>query len=409
MTVRTLDDLDISRKRVLVRADLNVPLKNSAVGDTARIEACAPTIREVVDRGGTPIVISHLGRPKGKRVPSLSLRPVANELGKSLDGIEIVFADDCVGSDVKAVVGQLKPGQVALLENLRFHHGETENDPDFAAALAGLADVYIDDAFSAAHRAHASIVGVAERLPAAAGRLMQRELENLERLLAEPREPYLAILAGAKVETKLDVTSALLRKGADVVLGGGMANTVLLAQGREIGKSICEKRLIDMAAQLRSTAEECQRELILPVDAIVGPNPESADQARTVSVDDVPQDAMILDVGPRTVDEIIKRVNTARTVVWNGPLGVTEQDTFAEGTLAVARAIAERTESHNLVSVVGGGDTVAVLRSARLIDRFTYASMAGGAFLAWLKGTALPGLEVLMRRKEAPARRAAGE
>ncbi len=272
-----------------------------------------------------------------------------------------------------------------------------------------MADVYVDDAFSTAHRAHASIVGVAERLPAVAGRLMQRELETLENKLARPEEPYLAILGGAKVETKLSVTEALLEKGADVALAGGLANTVFLAEGREIGKSICEESLIETAARLRKTAEACRRALILPVDAIVAPNPESTDQARTVSVDDIPADAMIVDIGSRSAGKILERVNEARTVVWNGPLGIAEQDAFAKGTLVVAHAIAERTTDQDLVSVAGGGDTIAVLRRAGLNDCFSYVSMAGGAFLAWLEGKPLPGVEVLAPREEVHYSESAGE
>ena len=397
MDIPTLDSLSLSGKRVLVRADLNVSLENGRVTDASRVEACAATIREIVDRGGIPVVMSHLGRPEGKRQPSLSLKPVVDTLSDAVDGREVVFVEDCIGDAAEGAVEALSSGQVALLENLRFHTGEEENDPDFSKTLARLGDVYVNDAFSAAHRRHASIVGVPRQLPAAAGRLMERELESLERWLAEPQLPYLAILGGAKVKTKLSVAHTLLQKGADVVLGGTMATTALLARGTEIGRSACDRDQVEVAERLMAIAGDGQKELVLPTDAVVAPSEDAADDARGVAVDEVPSDAMILDLGSRTVEDIVDRVRSARTVVWNGPLGAAEHDGFAEATLRVAGAIADMTGDEKLTSVVGGGDTVAVLQRAGLLDRFTYASMAGGAFLAWLEGKALPGMKALRK------------
>jgi phosphoglycerate kinase len=404
----TLDDLELSDSRVLIRADLNVPVKDGKTVDTTRITACAATIHEVIERGGTPIVISHLGRPKGEADSAYSLKPVAAALGEVLDGRKVAFAKDCVGAAAREVLDSLQPGEVALLENLRFHPGEKDNDPQFADALARLGDVYVNDAFSAAHRAHASVVGLPERLPAAAGRLMERELSSLEHWLASPRKPFMAVLGGAKVKTKLHVAEALLNAGADVFLAGGLANTALLAQGREIGKSISDSELCEQAERLIARADEVSAYIILPEDVVIAPDVDMPESASTVDLDEVPADGMILDLGPRSLEAMVDHLDGAATVVWNGPLGVAEEEAFADGTLSLARAIAERSETQALVSVVGGGDTLAALKRAGLLDHFTYASMAGGAFLAWLAGDRLPGVEALKRasaRRRSAARR----
>lgn len=398
MSIRTLDDFEVAGKRVLIRADLNVPLDRGAVADTTRIDAAARTIREVLQKQGKAIVIAHLGRPKGKRDPSFSLKPVAVPLGDALDGMEVRFAGDCIGTAAQEAVASLEPGQIVLLENLRFHRGETANDPDFADSLARLADIYVNDAFSVAHRAHASILGVAERLPCAAGRLMQRELANLERWLVDPQRPCLAILGGAKAKTKLGVATTLLEKGWDVALAGVLANTVLYAKGFQVGRSRYEEEMVDVARHVVSAAGHCDTDLVLPEDAVIAPAADAGDRAEVVSIDSVPENMMILDTGPRTLDEIGRRLKRARTVLWNGPLGAAEHERFAHATLDVARKIVDQTAMERLISVVGGGDTVALLRHENLFERFTFTSLAGGALLAWIEGGTLPGVEILSRR-----------
>ena len=391
---RTLDDLDLRGKRVLLRADLNVPMENGRVSDMTRIERTVPTIRELAGKGARVIVLSHFGRPKGGPDPKLSLRPVAEALQRAL-GAPVAFGEDCVGEAAEKTVAALKDGEVALLENLRFHPEEEKNDPAFARRLAVLGDLYVNDAFSAAHRAHASTEGLAHLLPAAAGRLMQEELEALGRALEHPERPVAALIGGAKISTKLDLLGNLLRKVDALVIGGGMANTFLFAQGVEIGKSLCERDMADTARQILESAKASGCELLLPLDAVVAPEFKAGAPAETVAVDAVPQDRMILDVGPRTVEELKRRLASWRTLVWNGPLGAFEIEPFDRGTTAVAQAAAEATQAGRLVTVAGGGDTVAALAKAGVEDRFTYVSTAGGAFLEWLEGRELPGVAAL--------------
>jgi len=392
---RTLDDLEPAGRRVLVRVDLNVPMREGEVADATRIERVAPTLNELAERGGRVVAISHFGRPKGKVVPSMSLAPLVEPLSAALGGRAVAFAPDCVGEAAEAAAAELADGAVLLLENLRFHAGEEKNDPDFAAALARLGEVYVNDAFSAAHRAHASVVGVAKLLPAYAGRLMQAELEALDAALENPARPVAAVVGGAKVSTKLALLGNLIERVDMLVIGGGMANTFLAAKGVSVGRSLCERDMAETAREIMARAERRGCALILPEDAVVATRFEAGAPRETVAIDAVADDAMILDIGPASAKAIADRLAEARTVVWNGPLGAFELDGFDGGTNAVARAVARLTAEAGLVSVAGGGDTVAALAKAGALDRFTYVSTAGGAFLEWLEGRALPGVAAL--------------
>ncbi len=392
---RTLDDLDVRGKRVLVRADLNVPVRNGEVADATRIERLAPTIETLLDRGAKVVLMSHFGRPDGKPDPAYTLRPVLAPLRQALGGRAVAFAADCVGEAARQVVDALRPGQVALLENLRFHPGEEANSPEFAQALAALGDVYVDDAFSAAHRAHASIAALPHLLPAAAGKLMEAELQALSAALENPARPVLALIGGAKVSTKLDLLHFLVGKVDFLAIGGAMANTLLFAQGREVGRSLCERDMADNARRLLALAGEHGCRVILPEDAVVAAELRPGSAAQTVAIDRVPRDMMILDIGPATVARIGDALDAARVLVWNGPLGAFETSPFDQGTNAVAKKVAALTRSGRLLSVAGGGDTVAALAGAGLGDALSYVSTAGGAFLEWLEGRELPGVAAL--------------
>jgi phosphoglycerate kinase len=392
---RTLDDIDVHGKRVLLRADLNVPVKDGVVTDATRIERLAPTIETLTDRGAKVIVMSHFGRPKGGPDPALSLRVLIVPLEKAIGGRRVTFAADCIGEEAKRAVAALQPGQVALLENLRFHKGEEANSPDFACALSELGDVYVDDAFSAAHRAHASIEALAHLLPAAAGKLMEAELNALTAALDSPARPVLALIGGAKVSTKLDLLRFVIGKVDRLAIGGAMANTLLLAQGKEVGRSLCERDLAETARQLLALAGEQNCRVILPEDAVVASELAPGVASREVAIDTVPRDAMILDIGTRTVASIGAALDEARTLVWNGPLGAFEIPPFDRGTSAVAKRVAGLTRAGKLLSVAGGGDTVAALAAAGMVDELSYVSTAGGAFLEWLEGRELPGVIAL--------------
>ena len=387
MPVPTLDGLDAAGQTVLLRADLNVPIRDGRVGDRTRIERTLPTIRELAARGARVVVLSHLGRPKGRPAPELSLRPVAEALADALEA-PVAFAAD----DPAAVIAGLPAGGVALMENLRFDPGEEANDPDYAARLAALGDLYVNDAFSAAHRAHASTEALAWLLPAAAGRLMQQELEALEATLNAPERPSGAIVGGAKVSTKLTLLGNLSARVDMLAIGGGMANTFLHAQGFEVGKSLCERDMAETARQILDDAERCGCKVVLPEDAVVAPALEAGAPAEVVAVDEVPPDAMILDIGPESTAGLIDRLGLLRTLVWNGPLGAFEVPPFDRGTNEVAQAAAGM---DGLLTVAGGGDTVAALAGAGVVDRFGYVSTAGGAFLEWLEGRVLPGVAAL--------------
>lgn len=393
-SARTLDGVEVRGKRVLLRADLNVPMRDGKVADATRLERLAPTISELADKGARVIVCSHFDRPKGKPVLELSLRPIAVALGEALHR-PVAFATDCVGPAAAAAVAALGDGDVLVLENTRFHEGEEKNDATFARAMAGLADIYVNDAFSAAHRAHASTEGVAHFLPAYAGRLMQAELGALQAALGHPKRPVMAIVAGSKVSTKLDLLSNLVLKVDVLVIGGAMANTFLAAQGHDLGKSLQEKDLYKTALEILQTAKDVECEIMLPVDLVVSetfaPNPPT----QTVAVDAVPAAMMALDVGPATVAAILAKLPEMKTLLWNGPLGAFETPPFNAATDALAAAVAEATEKHGMISVGGGGDTVSALRGAGVAGALTYLSSAGGAFLEWMEGKILPGVLVL--------------
>ena len=383
-------------KRVLVRVDLNVPMEDGKVSDATRIERVAPTIVELADKGAKVILLAHFGRPKGAPDPAQSLAPIA-EATAGIVGRPVAFAPDCIGESAAKAVGALPEGGVVLLENTRFHKGEEKNDPDFARALAANGDLYVNDAFSAAHRAHASTEGLAHLLPAFAGRTMQAELEALEQGLGSPAKPVVAIVGGAKVSTKIDLLMNLVKKVDALVIGGGMANTFLAARGTAVGKSLAEHDLAATAKQIMIEAATAGCAIVLPVDGVVAREFKANAANETVSVDAVPADAMILDVGPKTVEAIAAWIDRASTVVWNGPLGAFEIEPFDAATVAAARKAAERTRAGQLVSVAGGGDTVAALNHAGVADDFTYVSTAGGAFLEWMEGKELPGVQALTR------------
>ena len=394
MSFRTLDGLDVRGKRVLVRADLNVPVHDGQITDTTRLERLTPTIRELAEKGARVIVCSHFERPKGRRVPSMSLQPIAHALGKVL-GQPVAFADDCIGPPAEQAVAAMKNGDVLVLENTRFRPEEEKNDPGFARALASLADVFVNDAFSAAHRGHASTEGVAHYLPSYAGRLMQAELEAFDSALGHPQRPVAAIVGGAKVSTKLDLLGNLSNKVDALIIGGAMANTFLAAQGKNVGKSLQEADMHATARDILAHAKQANCAVLLPVDAVVATALREGVPTQTVSVDAVPADAMILDVGPATVRMLEDELRKTRTLVWNGPLGAFETPPFDRATTAIAETVARLTQEGKLRSVAGGGDTVSALRHAHVADRLSYVSAAGGAFLEWMEGRTLPGVAAL--------------
>jgi phosphoglycerate kinase len=393
MAFRTLDGLDVAGKRVLLRGDLNVPIRDGAITDRTRLERICPTIREVTGKGAEVIVCSHFGRPKGKRVPEMSLAPIARALGQVL-GQRVRFAEDCIGIPAQQAVERLGRGDVLVLENTRFHAGEEANDPVFAAELAKLANIYVNDAFSAAHRAHASTEGVAHMLPAYAGRLMQAELEALDAALGHPARPVMAVVGGAKVSSKLDLLANLTRRVDLLVIAGAMANTFLAAQGLGVGRSLQEADMHATARDILNPARLAGSEVILPRDVVVARALEPDVATQTVGINAVPAESMILDIGPQTIAELTKRLAGLKTLVWNGPLGAFETAPFDTGTVAFARAVADATQK-GLRSVAGGGDTVSALRHAGVLDRLSYVSTAGGAFLEWLEGKILPGVAAL--------------
>jgi phosphoglycerate kinase len=394
----TLDDLKVKGKRVLVRADLNVPLKDGVVTDATRIARQAPTIRELAEKGAKVIILSHFDRPKGKVVPSMSLKPVVAPLAKAI-GRDVVFADDCVGEKAEAAVKALKDGDVLLLENTRFHAGEEKNDPDFTKRVATLGDIFVNDAFSAAHRAHATTTGLAYLLPSAAGRSMEQELTHLQKALGDPERPLMAVVGGAKVSTKIELLQNLVGRVEVLVIGGAMANTFLAAEGIAIGKSLYEPDHLETARKVVHMATESGAVLLLPTDVVVAKEFKPGAAHRTVKTADIAADEMVLDVGPASIQSFKNRLITAKTLVWNGPFGAFEMEPFDAGTVAAAKAVAEATKAGNLLSVAGGGDTVAALAHAGVEDDFSYVSTAGGAFLEWLEGKELPGVEALKTAK----------
>jgi phosphoglycerate kinase len=390
---RTLDTADLNDKRVLLRVDLNVPMENGKITDATRIERVVPTITEIADKGGKVIILAHFGRPKGRDEKD-SLRPVAAALSKIINK-PVEFADDCIGADAKTAVDAMNAGDILVLENTRFHKEEEKNDPAFVQALAHLGDIYVNDAFSAAHRAHASTEGLGHKLPAYAGRTMQAELDALSKALVAPAKPVIAIVGGAKVSTKIDLLENLVGRVDGLVIGGGMANTFLHAQGVKIGKSLAERDLADTARRIMDKAEAAKCAIILPVDAVVAYKFEANAPSQAYGLDAIPDDSMILDIGPLSIERVNRAIDDARTLLWNGPLGAFEIAPFDRGTVAAARHAAERTRAGKLVSIAGGGDTVAALNHAGVADDFSYISTAGGAFLEFCEGKSLPGVEVL--------------
>ena len=394
MAWKTLDDMELKDKRVLVRVDINVPVEAGRVTDDTRIRRIVPTLRDILDKGGKPVLLAHFGRPKGKHVPEMSLRPLVEPLAAALEG-PVMFCADCRGEAARAAVGALAPGEVLLLENTRFYPGEEKNDAELAAEFAALRDIYCNDAFSAAHRAHASTEGIARLLPSCAGRLMQAELSALEAALGTPQRPVVAVVGGAKVSTKLDLLGNLVEKVDTLVIGGGMANTFLAAQGIDVGKSLCEHDMAETAREIATKAAEAGCEILLPRDVVVAREFKAGAENRTCGVEDVAADEMILDAGTETVAHVAMALERAKTLIWNGPMGAFELPPFDTATNPAAARAAELTRAGKLTSVAGGGDTVAALNQAGAAEDFTYISTAGGAFLEWMEGKVLPGVAAL--------------
>lgn len=393
--LKSIARVDVKGKRVIVRADLNVPVKDGVVTDATRLERLLPGLKDLSERGARVVVISHFGRPKGAPEPEFSLVPVAARLEELL-GRPVVFMPDCVGSDVERSIGALEPGDVAVLENLRFHRGEEKNDKDFAAKLAALGDIYVNDAFSAAHRAHASTDGLAHLLPAYAGPLMLEEIDALRAVLEEPERPTAALVGGAKVSSKIPILKHLIDKVDKLIIGGGMANTFLLSHGVDIGKSLAEPDLVGTAREIMAAAKARGCAVVLPIDAVIARAFRAGETHAVVPTLAVPSDAMILDVGPKSIAHMKQVLEECKTLLWNGPLGAFEIAPFGEGTFALAREAARLTREGKLTTVAGGGDTVAALNAAGATADFTYVSTAGGAFLEWLEGRELPGVAALI-------------
>jgi phosphoglycerate kinase len=395
MRLKTLDDVDVANKRVLVRVDFNVPMRDGKITDTTRIDRAMETLEELSSKGAKVVILSHFGRPKGEVFADLSLKPIADALAE-ISGKSVAFADDCIGDVAKQTIDAAAWGSFIVLENVRFHPGEEKNLEVFAADLAANGDIFVSDAFSTAHRAHASIEGVAHILPSVAGRLMQTEIEALSGALERPQHPVIAVVGGAKVSTKMAVLGHLTEKVDQIVIGGGMANTFLYANGVDIGKSLCEKEMADDARAIVEIAAKAGCEIVLPLDVVVADAFAEGARSETVGLNDVPSDMMILDIGPKSIADLQLRLKSAKTVLWNGPLGAFEVSPFDGGTNAVAKSVAELTSAGQLLSVAGGGDTVSALANAGAKDGFSYVSSAGGAFLEWIEGKTLPGVAVII-------------
>ena len=395
MPLKTLENLDVANKRVLVRVDFNVPMRDGKITNTTRIDRALETLNELAEKGAKVVILSHFGRPKGQVEPSMSLKPVAEGLAQ-ISGKPVAFAPDCIGDAAASVIDAAPFGSFVVLENLRFHAGEEKNDPAFAKALAANGDAFVSDAFSVAHRAHASTEGVTHFLPSAAGRLMQAEIEALSEALETPQHPVIAVVGGAKISSKMAVLGHLAQKVDQIVIGGGMANTFLYANGVDIGTSLCEKDMADQARAIVEVAANAKCEIVLPKDAIVADAFAEGARSETVALSDVPGDMMILDIGPDSIRDLQTRLKSAKTVLWNGPLGAFEVKPFDTGTNAVARTVAELTQAGGLLSVAGGGDTVSALANAGAEEGFSYVSAAGGAFLEYIEGKVLPGVAAIM-------------
>ncbi len=407
-SIKTIDDLDVEGKRVLVRVDLNVPIENGDVADDTRIKRVLPTIAKLKQGGAKVILMSHLGRPKGERSPETSLRPVAKRVEELLNGGPVLFLDDCVGPDVENALKSLGDGDVAMLENLRYHEGEKANDVGFAKQLAALGDIYVDDAFSSAHRAHASVEAIAHLMPAYAGKLMMAEISALSIALADPKRPVMAIVGGAKVSTKIDVLKNLATCMDVLVVGGGMANTLLNAQGVNVGNSLYEPDFVETVTEVLASAKKAGCEIFLPVDEVVADELAPGTEWKVCGVNDIPSDMMVLDQGPQSIERLKERLGEMQTLLWNGPLGAFEVAPFGKGTLALAEESGRLSKEGKLVSIAGGGDTVRALNMVGATPDFTYVSTAGGAFLEWLAGRQLPAVLALASNQASPARAAVG-
>ena len=394
MAFRTLDDADLKGRRALVRVDFNVPMHDGQVSDDTRLRAAVPTIEKLRAGGAKVILLAHFDRPKGKVVPAMSLEPIAPALSKVL-GAPVAFGSDCVGPAAASAIAAMKAGDVLLLENVRFHAGEEKNDPEFAKALAADGDLYVNDAFSAAHRAHASTEGLAHLLPAYAGEQMRLELTALDKALGNPERPVMGIVGGSKVSSKLDLLSNLVTRLDKLAIGGGMANTFLYAQGHDVGASYCEKDLAETARDIIRLAGQNNCKLFLPLDIVVAETMSPGAAARVRGLGEVDEHERILDAGPETVERLCRAMENSKTLIWNGPLGVFEMPPFDKGTMAAARYAAKLAKSGKLVAVAGGGDTVAALNAAGCSEDFTFVSTAGGAFLEWMEGKELPGVAAL--------------
>lgn len=397
----TLDDIDIAKKRVVVRMDLNVPMVAGRVTDRTRVVRLLPTLKELIKKKARIVILAHMGRPKGAYVPDLTLAPLVDVLSEELTGVKVRFGVDCVGPEADKAVAETQPGEVLLLENLRFHKGEEKNEAGFARQLAAHGDVYINDAFSCSHRAHASVDGITRHLPSVAGRLMEEELHNIQTYLTEPKRPFTAVVGGAKVSTKLELLENLITKVDHLIIGGAMANTFLLAEGCKVGASLCEPDLKDTAKRIRAKAKEKGCSIHLPVDVMATTAFAAHAPGKVVAADKVPADGMMLDVGPDSLQQFADVIRDSRTVIWNGPLGAFETSPFDAATIMLARVAARQTAEGKLSSIAGGGDTVSALRHAGLAEQFSYLSTAGGAFLEWMEGKTLPGVEALQKAREA--------
>jgi phosphoglycerate kinase len=396
-SIKTLDQAEVKGRRVLMRADLNVPMQDGVVADATRIKRVLPTIRRLLERGASVVVLSHWGRPKGRQDTETSLKPVAAKFQELMGETPVHFIGDCIGDEAKRGVAALRPGEVAILENLRYHSGEENNDPEFAKRLAELGEVYVNDAFSSAHRAHASIDAITNLLPSYAGLLMMAEISALERALEHPARPVMAIVGGAKTSTKIKVLINLAAKMDSLVVAGGMAGTMLYAEGLEIGKSLCEPNAVPVVKKIMAAAKQSGCDIVLPIDVVVARELKPGAQSFVCGVHEIPADAMIVDMGPKSVQALKRRLGETRTLLWNGPLGAFEIPPFGEGTFAVAREAVRLTKAGKLVTVAGGGDTVSALNAAGLAQEFSYVSTAGGAFLEWLEGHRLPAVAALAR------------
>ena len=396
MSWTTLNQMDLYGKRVLTRVDLNVPMVDGKIADATRIEKIVPTINEIIKKGGTPILLAHMGRPKGKRHQNLSLSQLQEELETYFKS-KVIFVADCIGPSVETALKIVKKGEIILLENIRFYPEEEKNDPKFAASLAALADLFCNDAFSVAHRAHASTTGLAKYLPSCAGKLMENELKALESVLGQPKRPVVTIVGGAKISTKIALIENLIEQVDSIIIGGAMANTFLFSKGFSVGRSLVEESLKPTALRILNKAEKYSCEIILPTDLVIAKELSENTPTLVVSANKCPEKYMILDAGPSTVDNIQKSINSAKTLLWNGPLGAFEVTPFDQATSQAAKFASQKTNNGDLISVAGGGDTVAALNKAGVTDSFTYVSTAGGAFLEWLEGKELPGVVCLTK------------